>query len=670
MEGDSSTNTNQDQDDILRDLEIEIFSSSSSQEDLDIQTCQGILKEVQDVYSKCQSDQSETLEHLKKVKENLNAQYIILDDRTRKANECERSLASVSEEMENILEKHENAKKANLVIQYELLRVKPHNEDLKKQADDIKKLNNDIVRPVITKRELELEVAREEAAKASKALEKAKALHDELVLNGTDLQAGCDSTIQTLQEKKEYDSTLKAEHREIEYDIEGVKKEIVSVQEEITKVENQIASARQKSLDEKTKSNKVNGTKVDAEKKLENQRQKYSRRNKEYESVAKALAAAQAQYHSLTTGRLEIEIKLRDVNDNFRHQSASTLLQRKQLERLMRLYVKKKGIANRSKEIGERLKSQLGEQGDLMTYKEKECNEMNGTIESMKDDKNIKVTQLLEQRDVEDEMKLELEAILQEVDDKEEEIDQWRIEVKKLTKMISILRNQLEIQIQRSRRINSDEKETLEVLKLRNYTVLDMKKTFHETNKRVKEFNALYETLKKKRNDTETAISASSAGMMEIRGNISSCEVSLHELRNSHDEKSNVLDKEKDAHGTSKASMATLRVECKRSRATYRDKQGQKERQEGTIEKLKTVLGDIRRSTLQLRNRNERLSSRSKNMTDQLEEKRADLHSLLQRSNLYEETFKRGELAIQQKKEDIRVIQIQVRIFIGTFVDE
>jgi len=306
------------------------------------------------------------------------------------------------------------------------------------------------------------------------------------------------------------------------------------------------------------------------------------------------------------------------------------------------------------------LKVKLKEDTAMIKTQEMVCRDQYQLIESMKDDINIKITRVLEQKNVEDETKIELETLIADTEGAESEIDRWRTEVKKLGKILSVLGNQRDIQIQRTKSTVGDEKDAKDLLKLKTYVVLEMCKVFSETNKRAKEFGALYESLKREKNEIVAASSASSLALAEVRERIDSGAIQVHKLRCAQEVKRNVLTKEKDSHESSKISRAMLRVEKTNARELYMEKREEEDRQVGKIDKLKSILGSLQRDDIQLKSSNKRLATRSRLMSDQLGDKKIEVHSLLQRANIHEETLKRGELAIQQKKEDIRAIKIHV----------
>mmetsp|Transcript_31115 Transcript_31115/g.93311 ORF Transcript_31115/g.93311 Transcript_31115/m.93311 type:complete len:362 (+) Transcript_31115:1622-2707(+) len=90
-----------------------------------------------------------------------------------------------------------------------------------------------------------------------------------------------------------------------------------------------------------------------------------------------------------------------------------------------------------------------------------------------------------------------------------------------------------------------------------------------------------------------------------------------------------------------------------------REKQDELELQAVQVDKLNSTVSSLQRDMLRLTARNERLSNAKRRMADQLEDRKKELHRLYQRANLYEHALKRGDIAVQRKREDIRMLKLQ-----------
>ena len=663
MEGEasqSSAKSSEKAKDFLRDLEIESFSTSIS---LDVDECKKVYAEIKKVLSSTQNLESQTLNRLKHFRSELLEEDTAFQDVKLQHNESERLFMALQNEKKSLKKSCENCKKAETIIKYEHQRIQPINDDLEKQAAAVRVLNDDIVRPVMEKKELEYKIIREEAVSSARELEKAKETNVGLSEQCEETQSNYDEGLKLLQKRRVDENGIKYGQLELQRDFELMNKKVSNIRNEVRVIQEHVALRKVKVLDETALKNRAEIIQKDIAKKLESQQERCNRSRSEFDSISKALKLAQTKYHSLTTARVNIEIKHKQANEHLRHKNAAALMQRKQLDRMMRLYLKKKIINEKSIEGVRDLKVKLSEDMNLIKSKETLGAEQYKTIECMKDSINIKITRLLEQKHVEDEIKVELETIIDEVEEKESEVDRWRSEVKKLNKIISVLSNQRDIQVQKTKIITSDEKDFREIVKLKDFIILDMSKVLRETELRTKEFGALYESLNREKKELIAASSASYLALENVKKQIEKGTVQLQTLKCGQEEKTNVLVKEKDSHENSKSSRATLRVEKTNARSLYREKKEEEERQAGKVNKLKSILGSLQRHVSQLKARRGFVKRRSSLMSDQLGDKKIELHLMLQRANMHEETLKKGELAIQQKKEDIRALKIQVILY-------
>jgi chromosome segregation ATPase len=642
---------------LLRDLEIECFSASKN---IDVDACTNIYTEIENALSSTKALENKESNRLELLRRKILDQDAAFQEIQLKGHANERLFLDLVSERDSSKERLEKVKKAETVIKYEYQRIKSANDDVKKQADSVRLLNEDIVRPILEKKEFELRIASEESSSSLKELGKTKALYDEVSKQYSALYSNYDGALKIVEERKGYENQIKNRPHELQKEIELMNKRVANVEEELRRTRDQVAENQGKLLDGSSSKRSIESINRETMKKLEEQTKRCNRSKDEYASISKALALDQTKYHSLTTARVGIEIKLREAIEHLRHKRTAAQMQRKQLERMMRLYLKKKLITERSCEIVEYLNLKLIEDTDLIKEKQTLCADQFKAIENMKNEISVKVTRLLEQRNIEGDTKNELESLISNVEEKEIEVDRWRTEVKKLSKIISVLSSQKDIQAKKTKSIISDEKNTREMTKLKTFVMMDMNKVLYETNKRAREFGALYETLKRENNEIMASSSASSIALSEIRERIESDTNHMQCLRKSQEEKKNVLFKEKDSHESSKSSRSMLRVEKTNAYTAYREQKEEAERQKSKIDNLRSIMGSLQRDIVQLKARNGFLENRSRLMSDQMSHKKIELHSLLQRENVLEETLKRGELAIEQKKEDIRALQIQV----------
>jgi hypothetical protein len=131
-------------------------------------------------------------------------------------------------------------------------------------------------------------------------------------------------------------------------------------------------------------------------------------------------------------------------------------------------------------------------------------------------------------------------------------------------------------------------------------------------------------------------------------------------LRNESIGKDKVLAKERAAHQSSQAQRDALRLDTNKAQAEYKKKQEMVDQQITEIEKLNSIINGLERAMLRLKATYE-TSVEARNFTGvQLIDRNDELCILYEKANLQEQTMKKGEIAIQQKDEDIRMLKLQL----------
>ena len=193
---------------LLRDLEIECFATGQN---VDIDSCKEILKNIKASLSSTKDLENEASNRLNILQQKLLDQDVRLQDFQLKEHENERLLEKLVSQWEVSKERLEQVKKADSAIKYEYQRIKSTNDDLKKHADSVRLLNEDIVKPVMEKKQFELKVAAEESTRSLEELEKAKVLLQEVSKQHSTVQSTFNDSLKVLEERKGYAYKIKTD---------------------------------------------------------------------------------------------------------------------------------------------------------------------------------------------------------------------------------------------------------------------------------------------------------------------------------------------------------------------------------------------------------------------------------------------------------------------------
>ncbi|GMH48988.1 hypothetical protein TrVE_jg8776 [Triparma verrucosa] len=570
------------------------------------------------------------------------------------------NLERLERERETCQTNLDEAEHADTVVKYELQELTSVYNELEDSLLEMKAENERNVEPELARLRSELKAMQDENAEAEAACEKDKARQLELAEIYKKLESDQKRAAEQTGEVKRQLLKAQAEPERIRKQAESVGKAVDNLSMEVMKLTTKIENCDEEITKQKQKKKEAEEVKKNLNHKLELHRDTIDHRQRDVEAVGKNLELEKAKHHQLATQRLELELARKETDENIRHKNDNLTLEKKQLDIQKRLFRKKRQIANTAREVLPGLKSQVSDNEHLLASYNVENKRLAKQVEEMDQEVSIYVARFLKQEGVEEDKKLDLNKLIEEVEKNEAEIAQWVAEERKQNKLIAVLNAQREIKAREALRAMANEKETREQVKMKEMIILDLTKKCNEVNNRLKEFSALYDVVKNERNNYVNHIQASSQALAEMKEKIKILQNEVEILRNESVGKDKVLSKEKAAHQTSQAQRDSLRLDTNKANAEYKKKQEEVEQQIVEIDKLNSIINGLERDMLRIKSTFE-TSVEARNFTGvQLIDRNDELCILYEKANLQEQTMKQGEIAIQQKDEDIRMLKLQL----------
>ena len=366
-----------------------------------------------------------------------------------------------------------------------------------------------------------------------------------------------------------------------------------------------------------------------------------------------------AQYHSLATKRLEAEIVLVKTNESIRHAKTVAALENKQLEHDKRLFVKKRVASDKAKNIVPQMQSNCQDsQASLSTY-EKQSLQNNAIIEEQKKKLHMQRLALMRNQSIGSDMQKELLTSIDGVEEKEMQIEKERAEEKKLGKIIAVIQTQCNLARKKASQLMESINDTKEKVQIQNLTAHNIEKMYLETNKRRKEFLALYETLKSKQESCTKLIQSSEKAMLDLKSKVETLEIKLDQAKRESSEKSKILSKEYNAHENSVSHRANLKAEHNRIKSLLREKNFLLKRQCVQLKKLDSKASTLEQEIQTSHEQNRKASAAQRLMLEQLNDRDQELSRCSERSSLYRDTLEQQEVAIKERREYIRTQRLQ-----------
>ena len=614
---------------------------------------------LQDVHTNVADRERVFSEREKSLQNGFLDHKVSVEKKIFQENENVETLENLDEEKEKVQLELDRAERLETIATYEQGRLEERNHELKLKKKKAKAENAELVQPEMERLEEELRSLKEEKNDIIYRKEKETRHIKEIEVTIQSLEDDFSGSTTRIKEKRVSEERLSNELNRARKHSESINKAIYAIKIEVKKLEEEANTRDSAVINIKAKRRDVKDEKADFDTKLDKQRILVEHQQGEVASVKKFLDLERAKSYALTTNRLELEVSLKEINESIRHGSTIATLEKKQLEISKRSYIKKRQAADKTKNIVPQLETKLQEHEDVfLTFGEEHTERQKG-IDNIKQEVDLGILHLVKRENVEKEMRDEVDELVEEVDENEAEIDRWHAEERKFSKIISIMKAQSEVKKRKATHIAQNKADVVDQIKLKKLFVMDLGKTCNETNKRIKEIGALYETVENERNEYRAMIHASDKALKDLKIRIETMQNEMEKLRTDSKEKIAILAKECDAHENSQSNRAILRAERNNTRMLYRGKRDEVERQSVQIDKLNSSVSSLQRDRVRLKTRNESMSHTKKVMADQLEGRKKELLLLYQRANFYENALKHGETTIQRRKEDIRMLELQ-----------
>lgn len=254
--------------------------------------------------------------------------------------------------------------------------------------------------------------------------------------------------------------------------------------------------------------------------KLELNRQTLEDRENDVQAVQANLEKAKSLSHDLTTKKVELNVKKRDLDSHARHLNDQLSISTKDYEGLTRQLKKKTIVLDLVKQNIPGLEGQLRDQELSLKNIQDDRSLRKKEIQKLKDEIDLQIAKLLSQENIESDRKKELEASIEEVEELESRVAEILAESKKQRKLLSVLSAQRDIKSRENARIESKDKEAKQQVRMKELTILDLTKRCNEITNRLKEFSALYEVVKNERNKYVNLIQSSAQALAEMREKI------------------------------------------------------------------------------------------------------------------------------------------------------
>ena len=204
-------------------------------------------------------------------------------------------------------------------------------------------------------------------------------------------------------------------------------------------------------------------------------------------------------------------------------------------------------------------------------------------------------------------------------------------------------------------------RETEELVQVKDLIVVDLKKKRRDTNRRLRDFQQLYDLIKSQRNKFVNMIQTSSQSIAEMKEKLKILGNEIEILRTEAADKEHLLAKARADHANAQIERDHLRSDLNKCILSFRERQGVVEEQITEIDKLNSIINTTERDMLRLKKQYETSVEERNYSGVMLIDRNDELCILYEKVNLQEEVLRQWEISLWRREDEIRVLNIAIR---------
>ncbi|OQR92276.1 MBO2, coiled coil flagellar protein [Thraustotheca clavata] len=604
--------------------------------------------------------EKELLKKAKQLNGELLSEKIRLEKQSIRKSEEIAMNTNLEKEKEKAAKELADCMDRETILTYEITELQREHAELLARKEEMLAENARQVEPQV--RKITEEIARfgEEAARAEADIHKEERRKQELTARCEVLRIANDALDASNNAEKKVLAKIRGDPERISKQADVVAKAVENLENEIKRINERLDIVNTQLEDLENKRKEAEDIQKELNHKLDVHRDTIDQRQRDVDHV-NLLLNEEKQTHIVRLGeKARLELELRNADLNVRRESDRQGWLTKEFDRLKKLLKKKTMLYDSAKSLLPNMQVQVSDAQHQVRAVQAENKKMATEQVDLKQDVDVLIARLFKLDTIEKTKVHELEELTQRVKRYEEELTQWISEEAKQQKIISLLSAQREMKARAASTAIDNEKETQQELKMKELVILDFAKKCNETNNRLKEFSALYDIVKNERNKYVNLIQASSQALAEMKEKIKILHNEVEVLRNESLAKDKALTKEKLAHQTAQCSRDSLRLDTNKCHELYRTKQEQVEQQIVQIDKLNSIINMTEKEMLRLKKKYE-IAVEARNSTGvELIDRNDELCILYEKCNIQAKTLTDGELAIQEKEQQSRMLHIKL----------
>ena len=378
------------------------------------------------------------------------------------------------------------------------------------------------------------------------------------------------------------------------------------------------------------------------------------------EEQERDLKKEQHQRDQVQEAALDQDIKMRGLQ--LEHKRATEGHHRAQREKDETVKLFRKAEVNLAAVKG--MIPNLGFQKDdckrVLAAQAKEKREQLKTLEDLNRDIDIFINDFLQEESLEKEKASKLAFLMRENKELQNELSLLSQQQVQLEREAFELSGKRDARAREYAKAVANRREAEEEMKVKDIMILDLSKRSLNLATQLKECTKLYELVKNERNKAVNMIQTAQQAAAEMKEKIGILQNEIEILQNETNAKEKALGDEHKACGKAVGERDSVRSDVNKLLLLYKEKQQLVDQKVAEIDKLNSIINIVERDMVRLKKQYEQAVEERNYTGIQLIDRNDELCILYEKSNIQEQILRNGELQLNSRHEELRVLQLEL----------
>lgn len=615
---------------------------------------------LHEVVLKTYENEKNLLKKAKLLNQDLSGERSKLDTATAQAQEDSEAIAALKAEMAKGESELSMREERELLLQQELHDLQGVRNELQGEVTATKKKQMAELQPRIDEIEASLAEVRTDNDKHRATLSRLQAEQEECKQKAIALR---NSKLETEGEKAQLTTLLakvKGDPDKMKKQADVAKSAADSHEQQAVKNDDEIKSFDHALNEQMKRRKELEEQKMQLVMEAERHRIEITARQAKADDIKKALQTAQEESAHAMADRSRLELEQKNAAAEAKREQDNLNRKAKEYSNALKNCKRAEVQLQTSQAQVPFMRRQLEEATRQVQSLLEEGKKQRLAVDELKRDVDIFINSFLKQESIEKEKQEALRILLDSIKELEAELVEESRYEQQQRKEVARLTAERETSAREAAKAVSAARETHEELKVKELVIIDLSKKHVETGAKLREFSKLYDIVKADRNKYVNQIAASAQALAEMKEKIKILQNEVEILRAESVAKDKALSKERLDHQNAFTQRDALRAEQNKHMVLEKEKKAVVAQLAAETDNLNSLINGIEKDMLKLKKRYEAAVEERNYTGIQLIDRNDELCILYEKSNMQQAVLKKGELAIREREDEIRMLDLQV----------